>query len=473
MAIPNLFNIGRSGMQAAKASIATAGHNIANANTEGYSRQRVQTENVAPQARAGTKHLVGQGTQISRIERVNDAYLEKQVRNAGRDLANLEEKDVAIKQLEDIFNEMGGDGLNRLISKFFNEFRKLSNEPENEGVRQSVREATQSMVSDFKRLRKEVEQVREHLDSRIEGYTREVNTLAIEIEELNQKIVAIEVGGGNPNDLLDKRDAAMKKLSTFMDLSTRTDEHGSYVVDIKGIGPLVVTPETAEFSVQRTPADDEGKPENAYDVHTTAAASSNVTHRIKGGKLGALLETRDQLLSAVVDRLDDLAFGVTQSVNQIHKQGFTRTGFQGVEYFKNLSQRERAAEFISLSDAVMDNVNNIAAAAQPDAPGDNRVALAISSIQNTRVLNGGQATFDDWYNAIVSDIGVAAGHTRFNLNQQKDVMTQLNKMRDQISGVSIDEETANLMQFQQVFGASAKVIQIADEMLETVLAIKR
>src|SRR5579872_6754190 len=101
MGIPNVFQTGRSGMMASKAAIATTGHNIANANTEGFSRQRVQTETATPNDQPGSKRVIGTGTKISRIERVNDEYIEKQVRNGGRDMANFEEKDTMLKQVED------------------------------------------------------------------------------------------------------------------------------------------------------------------------------------------------------------------------------------------------------------------------------------------------------------------------------------------------------------------------------------
>jgi flagellar hook-associated protein 1 FlgK len=119
------------------------------------------------------------------------------------------------------------------------------------------------------------------------------------------------------------------------------------------------------------------------------------------------------------------------------------------------------------------SVNNIATGLVPDAPGDNRVAIGISRLQNEKLVDHGNATLDEWYNSIVSDVGVANQRNRFALNQQKDIMTQLGKIRDQISGVSIDEETTNLLQFQHVFDASAKVIQVADELLKTVLSLKR
>ncbi|MCM2280003.1 MAG: flagellar hook-associated protein FlgK [Oligoflexia bacterium] len=472
MGIPNVFRTGVSGMMAAKTAVATTGHNIANANTEGYARQRVELETMPATDSIG-KGRVGNGVKVSRIDRINDEYIEKQIRNSGRDLAHFEEKDLVLRQTEDIFNEMNGEGLNRLISRFFNEFRKLANEPENEAVRQSVREASQAMVNDFHRLRGEVEDVRKHIDARIEGYTREVNSLSEEVKGLNIKIRAAELGGVSAPDLQDKRDVALKKLASYMDLATHKDNQGNYIVDVRGVGPLVVGPEVQTFSVQRSPADGEGKPEGAFDLKTSASANSTVTHQVKGGRIGALLEARDRTLSTVLDRLDELAFTLSEMVNSVHETGFTRHGRQGVTFFKPIDFQHRAAEFLELSDEVQASVNNIATAAQPHAPGDNRIAIAISALQSHPFMNEGKANFDDFFNSIMSDVGVAAARNRNGIQQQRDIMTQLGKMRDQISGVSIDEETTNLMQFQHTYDASAKVIQVADEMLKTVLELKR
>ncbi|MBI3534443.1 MAG: flagellar hook-associated protein FlgK [Deltaproteobacteria bacterium] len=472
MAIPDIMQTGRSGLYAAKVGIATTGHNISNANTEGYSRQRVEqtTDNPRPH---GPKAMIGSGTLINRIDRINDGYIEKQIRNTNRELAHFEEKDVVLKQTEDIFNEMGGEGLNRLMSRFFNEFRKLSNDPNSEAIRQAVREAAQALVNDFRRLRKEVSEVGRHIDARLDGQVREINALAGTLKDLNIKIKALSVTGASPNDLLDQRDKVLKQLSSYMDLSMYEDKEGSYVVDIKGVGPLVVGGDVQKFEVARTQADGQGKSEGALDIISKASGRLPLTHQISGGKMGAILEVRDKTLSTILDRLDELAYGVTESVNEIHRQGFTRDGVSGVSFFKNTANKQSAAELIDLSDAVKSNVNHIATALVPDAPGDNRIALAISGIQHLRLMNDGKTTVDDYYNSIVSDVGVAGAKTREALNQQKDIQTQLGKIREQISGVSIDEETTQLLQYQHAFDASAKVIQIADEMLKTILDIKR
>lgn len=472
MGLPSIFRTGVSGMQAHKASIATTGHNIANSNTEDFSRQRVQHTTSTPHGGYG-KNVIGTGVQVDRTERMNDEYVEKQIRNANKDLSHFEEKDLILRQTEDIFNEMNGDGLNRLVSRFFNQFRQLANEPESEAMRQSVREASQALVNDFHRLRTEVEEVRNHIDARLEGYTGEINQLAEQIKDLNIEIRKIEIAGASANDLKDKRDHALKKLGSYMDLTMHKDGEGSYIIDIRGVGPLVVGPNYERFTTRRSPADDQGKPENSVDIKTTASALSSVTHQIKGGKLGALLEVRDQMLSTVLDRLDEMAFSLSNAVNDIHTQGFTRDGFKGVAFFRKLDRADRAASFIGLSNEVAGNVNNIATAAMPHAPGDNRIAIALSGLQNAKLFNDGQASADDYYNSIVSDVGVITNRNRAGINQQRDIVTQLTKMREQISGVSIDEETTNLMQFQHAYAASAKTIQVADELLKTVLDLKR
>jgi len=471
MALPNIMQTGRTGMVASKAKMGTSSHNIANANTEGFSRQRVETEADLPKAH-GSKNLIGTGTLLSSTERVNDVYLEKQLREAAKNLGNLEEKGQSLKQVEDIFNEMGGEGLNRLMAKFFNDFRKLSLEPDSRAVRQAVQESAAAMVGDFGRLRTQVEEVRAHLDSRLEGLIHESNSYAENIKDLNERIRTMELSGASANDLKDKRDVAVKKLAGYMDMSFRSDEMGAIHADIKNVGPLLSGPSVMKLSVDRSPADKDGKRENSYSVRGEGSASDDLTHSIKGGRIGALLETRDKVLSKVLENLDTLAFSLSEKFNSIHSLGFDAKGGTGANFFKPILDRDGAARFFQLSDEIRSDPARIAAAGERGAAGDNRIALAMAQIQNEKFLEDGTSTVDDYFNAIVADVGVASGRTQGALQQQKDISIQLQKMRDQVSGVSIDEETANLIQFQHVFGASAKVIQVADECLKTVLDLR-
>ncbi len=464
---------GRSAMVAAKTGIATTGHNISNANTEGYSRQRVSTHAAESIGGQFGKNTVGTGVAVSRVERLNDHYIEKQIRNSQKDLSHFEEKDLILRQVEDIFNEMSGDGLNRFISRFFNEFRKLSEEPESPAIRQSLRESAQSMTNDFHRLRQEVVAVAQHADQRIEGFVGEVNHIAQELADLNQRISWVERSGGSPNDLLDKRDLIFRKLGSYFDVSMSQDKNGSFNVDIKGVGPLVMADRAEHLSVEGTPANRSGKPEAGLDILSSGNVLGTITYSLQGGKLGALIEARDKMIATVLDRLDEMAFALTHAVNQIHSQGFNSEGISGIPFFSPLQEPNRAAEWISLSEEVQLSIDQIATGLLPESPGDNRVALAIAQLQNEKLIDHGHATADEWFNSMVTDVGIASAKNRSSMLQEKDIILQLNKVREQISGVSIDEETANLMEFQHAFDASAKVIQVADDLLKTVLSLKR
>jgi flagellar hook-associated protein 1 FlgK len=474
MGIQNVLQTGKSGMTTAKAGIATSGHNIANANTEGFSRQRIQSEAIVTQQLSGQGNIhVGEGSKVSRVERINDGYLEKQLREGGRDMAFHEEKQVFLNQVEDVFNEMNGDGLNRLVARFYNDFRKLSNDPSSEAIRQSVRESSLAMVSDFKRIRGEVEAVRSHIDNRIDGNMKELNTLGKELGEINGKIRQAEVQGNDANDLRDRRDQIVKKINSYVDISAHPDNNGNVNVEIKGVGPLVTGVNVEEFSVHRAPAqEDGGNVDGSLQIARSSLGNHYITEQFQGGKIGALIETRDKAIAQTLGRLDELAYAVSTAVNEIHQQGYTQDGRTNVNFFEPVGDVEGAAERLSLSRDIHGSVGNIAVGLTPNSPGDNRNALAISNLQNTHVMNDGNTTMDDFYNSIVSDIGVSSGRNKEALGQQQSILTQLTKMRDQVSGVSIDEETTNLMQYQHAFDASARVIKVADEMMDTILKLR-
>ncbi len=472
MGISNVLQTGHSGLMAAKAAIATAGHNIANANSDGYSRQRVLTTPISNPNQWNHQHI-GAGTQVQRVERLNDEYIEKQVRNAKKDFAHYEEKELILRQTEDIFNEMNGHGLNELISKFFNDFRRLSNEPESLAIRQVVRESSRALVHEFHRIRHEVDEVRTHIDARLEGYTKEMNADIRDLLDLNQKIKTLTAIHQQPNDLLDRRDLLLRKLSAFMDLTIQSSDRQNLNVGLKNCGSLILDDDVQWLISDRTPADTEGKLEGSIDIKMVKNTELPITHRIQGGKFGALIEIRDQLISQLLGRLDEMAYQLMKNVNAVHTQGVTLTGETGVPFFKHLDHPHHAAETLSLSAEIESDIKQISTGMAHQAPGDNRIALAISQIQNERCMNDGFSTLNEWYHTLVSDVGVVSARNRMALHQQQDSVTQLNKMREQISGVSIDEETTHLLQYQHVFDASAKVIQIADELLKTILALKR
>ncbi|MFA7613436.1 MAG: flagellar basal body rod C-terminal domain-containing protein, partial [Candidatus Caldatribacteriota bacterium] len=187
--------------------------------------------------------------------------------------------------------------------------------------------------------------------------------------------------------------------------------------------------------------------------------------------------TRDSDLESLESQLDHLAHGLVLSTNAIHRQGFANhpstSGKQitGINFFKEPLELKRAAEYISLSDEILADANNIATALEPDKPGDNRVAIAISKLQHEKVLNGGTATFEEQYHKSVGDVGLQAGKAKIDLEQSAGILAQAKSFKERLSGVSLDEEAANMVRYQNAYEASAKVIKASDEMFKAVLGL--
>lgn len=468
----NMFNVGKSGLMVSKASMTTTGHNIANVNTDGYSRQRVDQE--AGPVTGNDRISIGHGVWAKAVTRANDEYLQQRMNKEAKNFGSVEEKDVYLSQTEQIFNESNGDGLNRLATRFFNEFRKLSTDTGNTAIRASVRESSTQLANEVNRMDHELKEVSRNIDSRIEGYVREINSLAKEIRDINGLIQKSEMNGTAPPDLYDKRDLALKKLGEMADISVNKDKSGMVTVTMVGHVPLIVGEQLTELEVMRTPPDPaSGKREGSLDIFVNEPVPAKLTDKIKSGRLGGLLEVRDQDITRAQDQINEVAYTIAKEVNNIHRQGYGLDGGSGRDFFNDPTDKASAAENLRLSSDVMNNLDAIAAAKDANAPADNRIAVALSGIGDLKGLAESQpnSSLLDIYNSMVSDLSVKSGENKKAILFQKDVVTQLENARESLVGVNLDEETSNLIQFQHAYAANAKVIQVADEILQNILTI--
>jgi flagellar hook-associated protein 1 FlgK len=465
----NMFNIGKSGLMVTKQSMATTSHNISNVNTEGYSRQNV--EQTAGPVISNGRLTIGTGAWAKKVTRVSDEYLERRIQQEHKNFSNAEEKDTYLQQTEQIFNESNNDGLNRLATRLFNEFRQLSTDPSNSAIRAAVRESSSQLASDVSRMDKELKEVAKNIDTRLEGYVGEVNSLAAEVRDLNLLIDKAELDGGSAPDLHDKRDIALKKLGAMADISTSRDNHGRVTVTLAGQVAIVAGESLKPLEVMRTPPDPaSGKKEGSLDIFIKDPIPQKLTQFFKTGRLGGLLEVRDKDIVAAQDRINNIAYTMAKEVNALHRQGFGLDGQSGRDFFAEPMDRESAAATFRVSDVIKDNLDAIAAAKDPSGQGDNRMAIALSSVGDQKGLMGDEnSSILDSYNSMVSELAVKTGATKRSLVFQKDVLSQLENVRESLVGVNLDEETANLVKFQHAYAANAKVLQVADETMQTVL----
>jgi flagellar hook-associated protein 1 FlgK len=487
--VADLLGIGKSGLFASKKALEVTGHNLSNVNTEGYSRQRVMQSTSTPINQGGL--IVGTGVTVKGINRFNDEFIERRLNTAVSTKNFNDARSEQLDQIENIFNELDSDGLNQIINKFFNAFRELANQPENETIRSVVRDNATLVVKDFNRIRETLDTQAENINRKIIASVGDVNQLLHHISDLNEKIASLEASSGETGDLRDQRDLAVRHLSEHLKIHTYADEKNRFVVSAQGIGTLVTGATVQEFGiVSKNKADSSNNMNGSIDVVLKDRPTQVVTQNFQSGSLSSYVKVRNVDIKKLQDDIDNIAYQFTTSVNAVHRQGYVNRPvifdaegepathdkkglLTGIDFFKQPMGVEDAAHTISLSDAVKEDLSNISAAVDPNAPGDNRVAIGISKLQHERILGEGSITLEEKYLQTIGNIGLETGKARLEAEQSTGLLAQANGVRERLTGVSIDEETANMVRFQHAYEASAKMMQAADEMFKTVLEIKR
>ncbi len=481
----DLLNIGKSGLFASKRAMSTTSHNIANANTDGFSRQEVRQETsfTLPEG----NYVLGTGTQIQSIKRQHDELVEKKLNNSLTSNNFDKERSLQLSHVEEIFNEVNSEGMNKVLNRFFNSMRELSNQPENETIRSVVKENAKIVVGDFHRIQANLDDVRAGINKKIALAVDDINGLTKTIAKLNKEINIEEVTDSTANDLRDQRDRAIRTLADYFPIHTHVDDEGQYVVNVEGLGSLVSGGLNQELKVGSSVKSGANSADKGdVEVYFSARQSINISENLKGGALGALLKTRNEDIVQLEKQVDELAHGLVHATNAIHRRGYANhpvptdaqgnpipnaAGRQvtGINFFKEPLDMKRAAEYIDISDEVKEDVNNIATALEANAPGDNRIALAISKLQHEKVLANGTTTFEEQYLKSVGHIGLQAGKAKINEEQSGGILAQAKSVKERLAGVSLDEEAANMIRYQNAYEASAKIMKASDEMFKAVL----
>ena len=313
----------------------------------------------------------------------------------------------------------------------------------------------------------DLQKIQRDIDSNIKGAVDEINRLAENIIDLNQKIVQTESGGHTANDYRDQRDLELKKLSELIDIDSYEDNTGAVTISV-GSGQVLVEG-TRSYNLSTQP-DASGH----LDI-TWMDSSGNtviITNDISKGKLKGWIDARDIDIDNSLIKLDTLAQNLMTEVNTLHAAGYGLDGSTGNDFFTGAA----TAAGIQVNPLIINDTNLIAAAdsfnlVPGDKPGDNGNAIAIANLQVAQTMNGNTATFGAYYDSMVSDAGLAVQQATSYYDHQSQMVLQVENYRESISGVSIDEETVNLIKYQNAYQAAAKLINTADEMMDTVLSM--
>jgi flagellar hook-associated protein 1 FlgK len=439
-------------------AINVTSHNIANVNTPGYSRQQlIMSTNTPLDSAIGP---IGTGVSGATIERVYDRYVSAQINNESQGLGRWGAQKDAVALVEMIFNEANGSGLNAAMSKFWNAWQSLTSNPGGTTERQVLVTASRVLATTFNQLDTDLSETQQNLDLVVQGTVADINRLSEQLLDLNTKIVSSEVGSLSANDYRDQRELLLKELSELIDITSFEDESGAVSVSAATGLPLVTAEHHWQVSTETNVAGLEEVVWVDADGNTT-----NINTDISGGKLKGLIEVRDFIITDYMTRLDTLAGALMNDVNLLHQAGFDLNGVAGEVFFAGTG----TAADLEVNPNIVGDLDLVAAAADAlTVPGDGRNAVDIAKLQYALNM-GGTQSYNDYFGAMVRDVGSEVLQADAYFNHQSDMMVQLENQRESISGVSLDEEMINLIKFQNAYTAAAKMITTADEMMQTVL----
>jgi flagellar hook-associated protein 1 FlgK len=430
---------GRRALFVIQRMLDTASHNIANATTPGYSRQAVKVKATdpytVPSATVPVGAMqIGTGSMVESILRQRNVYLDRQLRSSVGDGSYFDQLEAMLTQAETVFNEPLSGSLGEAMTGFWNSWLEVGTSPADISMRSVLAVQTETLCTRIKTAYNELNRLGQDADHWIGIHLDDVNAIGTEIAGLNAQIMEVRAMGYEPNDLLDRRDYLLDNLSELANYNVAEAPEGGVTISIGGF--ILVSD---DFSQALT------------DV-------SGIT----GGKIGALNEAQTKLAD-YAGSLDQLASTMITEVNALHTLGFDLNGDPGIAFFTGTG-----ASDIELNPLIADDLRLVAAASIP-APGNGENAIGIADLRRALVLGGGTQTFDGFYEELVTGIGIDTKRASDSLESQDFVTQELQNQRDAVSGVSLDEELMNMLQFQRSFEAAARVIEVADEMLDTLL----
>ncbi|WP_257350265.1 flagellar hook-associated protein FlgK [Pseudalkalibacillus decolorationis] len=500
-----------SGLRTHQGALQTTGHNIANANTPGYSRQRVNFSQTGAFPAPGRNRpeipgQIGTGVEAGSVQRIREGFLDIQFRGETSKAGYWTARSEALHKMEEIMNEPSDFGLAKTMDRFWQSLQDLAANPEG-AARSVVRERGIALAETFSYLSTSLNSIKDDLKSQIDVSVKDINSIAKQINAINRQISEIEPHGYLPNDLYDQRDLLVDKLSEYANVKVTPIESGGqasalaegrYTIEIvddsgNSVGKLVdganPTGEPTELGIVDSDSD------GIIDQFTmTDTAGTKTTGDIANfdskGTLRGLIESHGYVDSGGKDTgvytemladLDEMAYQFATAFNDVHDNGFDLNGEQGGAFFA-FAEREDgsavgegsfsgAASLLQLDANITgeDGLDRIAASLDGFS-GDGSNALALADVKDlTLDFTTGDATVQSFYEGVIGEMAVDAQQANRLMDNSDTLRGSVQARRQSVSGVSLDEEMTKLMQFQHAYNAAARNITTIDDMLDRII----
>jgi len=407
------LTIGYRGLSAQQRALDVTSHNIANANTPGYTRQDVIMEASAPVK--VLQGYVGTGVDITEFRRIREQFLDIQLRTENKALGEWETKSNILGKLEVIFNEPSESSLRSVMDEYWESWQNLSKNPESVAVRASVMQSGITMTDTFNHMSRQFVDLQEDINNGVQIKVDEINSIGRQIRDMNVQIVKAESDGSSANDLRDRRDLLVEQLSKIVEIGVTEDSMGAINVTLGGRA-LVARGVTTEIRFTDNESDHSlAKIEWLDPITSNPIGDVN----IKGGELKGFLDMRDNTVPRLQSEIAELARRIVTEVNQLHRQGFAVDGSAGLDFFTKLDVNQPfSAANIRVNQEIIDDISKIAAAlTSPALAGDGENALSLAQLKGKSAINPGifappQAVKGT---ALTAPVVVEAGSNQLNL----------------------------------------------------------
>jgi flagellar hook-associated protein 1 FlgK len=560
MSLFGSLNIGMRGLHASQVAIDVVGQNISNANTEGYSRKRI--EMVADSVQDGVFGQIGVGVEVTRITRVRNEFLDRQTWEQLGDKGMYAELDKAMIRLENIMKEPTDEGLAAHIDKFWSSWQDLANNPGDASAREAVKASGSTMIDVFRAVYKQIEDYGLSMNNPLSQLAKQVNDLTGQIYDLNERIAGVEANPKmNANDTRDQRDGLIRRLGELVDVQTIEDAQGRAI--ITSGGNLLVGPSEAmkleTYGIDKTLSD--GTVTSELKLRFSG---SQRPYNPRGGELKGIMDARSGILNSYLEDLNKIANTIVTQVNAFHVAGYNLNQNTGVYFFDPTKTK---ASDIALADAVLGSSQNIAAAkggkitdvaafaapggipaagaptldlkavnpsyrnlaqgtvqltlgdgsvlsegsgkdyvvdydrgvitflnysryAAADAVnvkiqynttgfpgnGNGQNALEIAQLRHTTTMGADASgnptqSIGEYYSAVIGRLGIEKNTFSARLETKEFLIAQMDAEQASVSGVSLDEEMANMIKFETSYQASARYITTINTMMDVLMNI--
>lgn len=457
------LNIASNALKTHTSVLNVTAHNVANAETPGYSRQTVVISSISDQSSRGLRSSatlsIGNGVEAREVTRSRFALYDAMFRNENQNLNDNIKTEEIMNQIELLFDEPSERGMSQVINDFFNGWQEVANDPQNTAARESLRSYGEEFAIRLNRLYNQLDVLRSDIDKEITTIPGTINEMTAEIATLNVSIRAAESQNASANDLRDKRDYLVDQLSEYVDVRAIEQSDGTYTIII---GSQVVV-EHEDFTTLRTVSEMDAE---TGTVRTAIMSEEGTEYIPQRGKLGALIRFRDDYIPEIQDKLNVFTEALVKSVNYEHNYGYGLDGSTNLNFFNPTKTK---AFNIEVSNDIAD-VRKIAASGD-GTYGDNSNALRINDVKDMLAIDN-QFTLSQYYNALISSIGILAREAKSSRVNEELLVTQIDNAREGIKGVDIDSELIQMITSQRLYQSASRLIVTMDEMLQSVISMK-